>query len=134
MSWRADGRTLASCGADKVVKLWSFPSGEQFKTVEGFNKEVTSVRFVGFGGEMLATSGDTKVRMLKDDGGALRDFAGGKGYIFSAAITPNGQTILGGGQDSVLRIWNAASGKNLFSLEPPPNESLSKAAIPTKAK
>ena len=134
VSWRADGRTLASCGADKVVKLWSFPSGEQFKTVEGFNKEVTSVRFVGFGGEMLATSGDTKVRMLKDDGGALRDFAGGKGYIFSAAITPNGQTILGGGQDSVLRIWNAASGKNLFSLEPPPNESLSKAAIPTKAK
>jgi WD40 repeat protein len=123
VGWRADGRTLASCGADKAVKLWSFPSGDQFKTVEGFKGEVTSVRFVGLGGEMLATSGDTKVRMLKEDGGALRDFAGGKGFIFSAAVTPDGQTILGGGQDSVLRVWNATTGKNLFSLEPPPKEN-----------
>jgi WD40 repeat protein len=130
VSWRADGRTLASCGADKVVKLWSFPGGEQFKTIEGFGKEVTSVRFIGIGGEMLATSGDTKVRTLKEDGSAQRDFAGGKGFIFSAAITPDGQTILGGGQDSVLRAWNATSGKSLLNLEPPPGEIPAKAAKP----
>jgi WD40 repeat protein len=122
VSWKADGRTLASSGADKAVKLWSFPAGEQLKTVEGFNKEVTSVRFVGIGGEMLATSGDAKVRLLKEDGTALRDFGGIKGFLFSSAITPDGQLVLGGGQDSVLRAWNAASGKNLFSLDPPPAE------------
>jgi WD40 repeat protein len=127
VGWRADGRTLASSGADKAVKLWSFPGGEQLKTVEGFRSEVTSVRFVGLGGEMLATSGDTKVRLLKEDGTALRDFAGGKGFIFSATVTPDGQTILGGGQDSVLRIWNATTAKTLLSLEPPPKE------IPVKA-
>ena len=123
VSWKADGRTLASCGADKAVKLWSFPAGEQIKTVEGFNKEVTSVRFVGLGGEMLTASGDTKVRLLKEDGGTQRDFGGNKGFLFSTAVTPDGQIILGGGQDSVLRVWNAASGKNLFSLDPPPKES-----------
>lgn len=128
VSWRADGRTLASSGADKAVKLWTFPSGEQFKTVEGFNKEVTSVRFTGLGGEMLTTSGDTKVRLLKEDGSTLRDFGGGKGFIFSATVTPDGQFVLGGGQDSVLRIWNAASGKNLFSLDPPPTVSAEKRA------
>jgi WD40 repeat protein len=79
---------------------------------------------------MLATTGDTKVRMLKEDGGALRDFAGGKGFIFSAAVTSDGQTILGGGQDSVLRVWNAASGKSLFSLDPPASEFPAKAAKP----
>ena len=103
---------LASSGADKAVKLWTFPAGEQLKTVEGFNKEVTSVRFVGLGGEMLTASGDTKVRLLKEDGGTLRDFGGSKGFIFSTAITPDGQLVLGGGQDSILRIWNGPTGKS----------------------
>ena len=126
VSWKADGRTLASSGADKVVKLWSFPAGEQIKTIEGFNKEVTSVRFVGLGGEMLTASGDTKVRMLKEDGGTLRDFGGSSGFIFSTAVTSDGKVILGGGQDSLLRAWDATTGKSLFSLGPPPTESAPK--------
>ena len=126
VSWRADGRSLASSGADKAVKLWSFPAGEQLKTVVGFNKEVTSVRFVGLGGEMLTASGDTKVRMLKEDGGTLRDFGGSSGFIFSTAVTSDGKVILGGGQDSLLRAWDATTGKSLFSLGPPPTESAPK--------
>ena len=122
VSWRATGRSLASSGADKAVKLWSFPAGEQTKSVEDFKKEVTSVRFVGLGGETLTASGDNRVRMLKEDGGNLRDYGGSKGFIFSTAITPNGKLILGGGQDSVLRGWDAATGKALFSLDPPPDE------------
>ena len=134
VGWKADGRTIASSGADKTVKLWSFPGGEQLKTVEGFNKEVTTVRFVGLGGEMLTASGDTKVRMLKEDGSTLRDFGGNKGFIFSTAITPDGQLVLGGGQDSVLRAWSAATGKSLFNLGPPPEEAPQKpaAAVPAK--
>jgi len=122
VSWRANGRTIASSGADKAVKLWSFPDGAQQKSVEDFKKEVTSVRFVGLGGELLTASGDDRVRMLKEDGGNLRDFTGGKGFIFSTAITPDGQLVLGGGQDSVLRAWNVTTGKALFSLDPPPAE------------
>jgi WD40 repeat protein len=126
VSWKADGRALVSSGADQAVKLWTFPAGEQTKTVLGFNKEVTAARFVGLGGEILTASGEARVRLLKEDGTTARDFGGSKGFIFSAAITPDGQFVLGGGQDSVLRIWNAASGKNLFSLDPPPPESAAK--------
>ncbi len=124
VGWRADGRVLASSGADMVVKLWTYPAGEQTKTIEGFKKEVTTVRFAGVGTDMLAASGDTRVRLLKEDGGTIKDFSGNKGFLFTTAITPDGQTIIAGGQDSVLRIWNA-SGKSLFNLEPPaePNKS-----------
>jgi WD40 repeat protein len=68
------------------------------------------------------------VRLLKDDGSALRDFAGGKGFIFSAAITADGATVLGGGQDSTLRIWNATDGKTLFTLDAPAPETPVKTA------
>ena len=54
--------------------------------------------------------------------GHVERFAGSKGFIFSTAVTPDGQTILGGGQDSVLRIWSAATGKSLFNLEAPQSE------------
>ncbi len=122
VSWRANQRSLASSGGDKAVKIWSFPAGEPIKSVEDFRKEVTSVRFVGLGGELLTASGDDRVRMLKEDGSNLRDYGGSKGFIFSTAITPDGQLILGGGQDSVLRAWKVADGKSLFTLDPPPAE------------
>src|SRR5207302_1814023 len=77
VGWKPDGHSLASSGADKAVKLWSFPAGEQKKSIEGFTKEVTSVRFVGVG-EMLAASSDTKVRLLREDGTAVRDFVAGQ--------------------------------------------------------
>ena len=113
---------LASSGMDNVVKLWTYPAGEQTKTIEGFKREVTSVRFVGVGGEMLAAAADPRLRLIKEDGGTAKDFSGSKGFIFSAATTADGQTVLGGGQDSVLRIWNASTGKSLFNLEPPAAE------------
>jgi WD40 repeat protein len=135
VSWRADGRMLASCGADKTVKLWSYPDGVQIKTVEGFQKEVTSVRFVGLGNELLTASGDTKVRLLKEDGSTARDFGGSKGFILAAAVSPDGQLILGGGQDSILRIWNGPTAKTLFTLDPPAPEVIMKGAAATpKAK
>jgi WD40 repeat protein len=132
VSWRADGRMLASCGADQSVKLWSYPDGAQIKSVAGFQKEVTTVRFVGLGNELLTASGDTKVRLLKEDGSTARDFGGSKGFILAAAITPDGQVVLGGGQDSILRIWNGPTGKTLFTLEPPaPEVAVKGAAAPT---
>ena len=113
------------------MKLWSFPSGDQFKSVESYNKEVTAIRYVGLGGEMLTASGDARVRMLKEDGGTQRDFGGGKGFIFSTAVTPDGQTVLGGGQESVRRVWNGATGKSLFCLDPPAGEIIVKNVIPS---
>ena len=127
VAWKADGRTIVSSGADDVVKLWAFPDGGQFKTIEGFKKEVTAVRFLGLGDQILTASGDDQVRLGDEEGKTLRSFGGSKGYLFSLAATPDGKVILGGGQDSILRIWDAATGKALFSIDPPPADAPQKA-------
>jgi dipeptidyl aminopeptidase/acylaminoacyl peptidase len=134
VAWKADGRTIVSSGADDVVKLWAFPEGGQLKTIEGFKKEVTAVRFLGIGDEILTASGDDQLRLGDLEGKTLRSFGGGKGYLFSMAVTPDGKVILGGGKDGILRIWDAANGKALFNIDPPPADAPQKggAAAPAK--
>ncbi|MHB8521788.1 MAG: c-type cytochrome domain-containing protein [Limisphaerales bacterium] len=124
VSWKRDGRTLASCGADKVVKIWDFVRGEQRKTIDGFTKETTSVHFIGGSNELLVSSGDHQVRIVREDGTVIRNFSGGTDFLESAAVTPDGSTVIAGGQDSVLRVWNGGNGELLEGFGPPKSEDL----------
>jgi dipeptidyl aminopeptidase/acylaminoacyl peptidase len=108
VAWRADGRMLVSSGADMVVKVWDTRTGDQLRTIQNqFNKEVTSVQFVGDGDVFVATAGDSRVRFMNAaNGGNVRDFSGTADYMYAGAASADGKTVIAGGLDSVLRIWN----------------------------
>jgi WD40 repeat protein len=107
VAWRADGRMLVSSGADMVLKAWDARTGDQLRTVQNqFTKEVTSVGFVA-DDLVVATGGDAKVRLINAaNGNNQRDFGGASEYMYSAAASADGKTIVAGGLDSVLRFWN----------------------------
>ena len=120
VSWRADGKVLASCGADNVVKIWNFETGDQMRTITGFGKEVTSVDFIGDTSETLTACGDRNVRIHRTDNGQNKlNFGGGQDFMYAAATTVEGDVVIAGGEASVLRVWNAADGKEIRKLEPP---------------
>ena len=114
VSWSLDGRTLATAGADNLVKVWDAASGEKKKNIEGYEKEVTAVRFSGASATLLTSSGDNRVRLVALDGKEVRAFPEVADFMQAAAITANGQLVIAGGQDGVLRVWNAADGKPLI--------------------
>ncbi|HAM73024.1 MAG TPA: hypothetical protein DCM86_15405, partial [Verrucomicrobiales bacterium] len=118
VSWKRDARTLASAGADKVIKLWNCVTGEQRRTIGGAEKEVTSIRYVAGGGEALVTSGDAQVRLVGEDGKTVRSFGGASDFVQSAAVTADGRWVVGGGQDSVLRVWDGKTGQILHTFDP----------------
>jgi WD40 repeat protein len=107
VAWRPDGRVLVSSGADMVLKIWDARTGDQMRTVQNqFTKEVTSVAFVA-DELLLASGGDAKVRAINPtNGNSQRDFSGTSEYMYSIAASADGKTILAGGLDSILRIWN----------------------------
>ncbi len=111
VAWRADGQLLASCGADKVIKVWDFKTGEQKETIGGFEKEITSISFVGTGDDLLTSSGDGLVRLGE------RHFRGAHDFLYTTASSVDGQTVIAGGQDGVLRVWHA-DGSLLHTLSP----------------
>jgi WD40 repeat protein len=120
VAWRADGKVLASSGADGVVKVWNLETGEQQRTIAGFGKEVTSVNFIGTSPMTLASSGDKTVRQHNtNDGANPLNFGGATDFLYSACVTADGQRVVAGGQDSVLRVWTIADGKQVLALEPP---------------
>ncbi len=111
VAWRADGHLLASCGADNVIKLWDFETGEQKETIAGFEKEITSISFVETGDDILTSSGDGLVRLGE------RHFRGAQDFLYTSASSADGQTIIAGGQDGVLRVWHS-DGTLLQTLGP----------------
>jgi WD40 repeat protein len=113
IAFRADGRVLATAGADGVVTTWDMAMGERIKKIQGWTKEVTSLQFIGATSKIVTSSGDNLVRIVNDSGSEVRAISRLPDFMQSAASTPDGTVIVAGGEDSVLRIWDGASGKEL---------------------
>lgn len=117
LAFRADGRVLASAGAEGVVNTWDMIIGERKKKIEGWTKEVTSLEFIGATAQIVTSAGDNRVRIVTDEGTEVRAISKLPDYVQAAASTPSGSTIIGGGEDSQLRVWDGA-GKELAAFGP----------------
>ncbi|MCP5559734.1 MAG: hypothetical protein H7A55_18455 [Verrucomicrobiaceae bacterium] len=119
VAFRADGRVLATAGADGVVVSWDMITGERKKVIDGWTKEVTSLQFIGASNQIVTSAGDNLVRIVNDDGVQSRAISKLPDYMQSAASTASGSTIIGGGEDSVLRVWDGTNGKELVVFGAP---------------
>ncbi|MDB6118809.1 MAG: hypothetical protein JWO08_2590 [Verrucomicrobiaceae bacterium] len=119
VSWRADGRVVASSGADNAVKVWDWVTGERRKNLDGWDKEVTSVHYLGTSNRLLTTCGDKQVRLIGEDASAPAALAGTTDFMQSASASRSGQWVAAGGEDSVLRVWEAKGGAIMASFAAP---------------
>jgi WD40 repeat protein len=115
VAFRSDGRVLASAGAEGAVVTWDMIMGERKKKIEGWSKEVTSLQFIGATNQLITSAGDNRVRIVNDEGAEIRNIPDLPDYMQAAVSTPNGTTLVAGGEDSLLRIWDG-TGKVLASL------------------
>jgi WD40 repeat protein len=118
VGWAPDGKLLASGGADNVVKVWDFEKGEQVRTINAHQKQVTRLLFVGKKNEFLTCSGDQSVRKYRTDGGNAGNYGGSTDYLYAIGVSPDGSVVAAGGQEGVVRVYDA-SGKLLKTLAPP---------------
>ncbi|RFC44815.1 MAG: WD40 repeat [Verrucomicrobia bacterium] len=119
VAFRADGRILATAGADGVVNTWDMSSGERAKKIIGWNKEVTSLQFLGASSKIVTSAADNQVRIVNDDGTEVRSMAKLPDFVQAAAGAKTSPLIIGGGEDSILRLWNGSTGAELTQFTAP---------------
>ena len=137
-----DGKTLASCGNDHLVKLWSIPDGKPMGTLAGHDCHVYNLAFHPDG--LSLVSGDLKgivkvwnlsqgtvtrdldAKVLhKYDGGFMADIGGVRSMAFDAegkhlacaGITNVSNAFAGVGNPLVV-LFDWATGKPKLQLKP----------------
>ncbi|MFF4507577.1 NACHT and WD repeat domain-containing protein [Streptomyces sp. NPDC001401] len=107
-----DRRTVASGGADGVVRLWDAATGKETATLTDGRK--TSVKAVAFGhdGRTVASGrADGTVQLWDAVTGKRTATLTGQTEIASVAFSPDGRTVASGGRDNSVWLWDAHTHK-----------------------
>jgi serine/threonine protein kinase/WD40 repeat protein len=103
LAFSPDGKTLASGGEDRVVRLWDVTTGAVLLELSGHNREVTGVAFSPDGRRLVSTTGEAnessnvpgevKLWDLATGRGCLTLTGGGKCAFAGAAFSPDGRRL-----------------------------------------
>jgi WD40 repeat protein len=83
-----------------------------------WNKEVTGVQYLGATNKMVTSAADNQVRIVAEDATEVRSMAKLPDFVQSTTAPQIPPTWVAG-EDSVLRIWDGNSGKEVVLFHPP---------------
>ena len=79
---------------------------------------MTSIQYVGYSNQTLIGAADPQVCIYGENGEHARTFEGPTGFTYCCDVSRDGKTIVAGGQDGILYVWDA-DGNTIATFEPP---------------
>jgi len=131
-----DGKRALTGGldSDRTVRLWDLEAGEELRQMVGHSERIMGVDFSPDGRLAASAAWDGTVRLWElQTGKEVRRFpdadsrpvidrgggrsSGHKAHIYGVAFSPDGKYLVSGDESGELLLWDAATGKHLFSYE-----------------
>ena len=115
-----DGRTAATGGSDRCLRLWDIESGECVLSLQGHEAFIGALAWVSGANRVVTGGADGTVRLWDlDEGRCEHVFEGHQGPVRAVAVTTDGGVAVSGGQDGSIGVWDLATGKNTRWLRGP---------------
>ncbi|WKZ34790.1 MAG: WD40 repeat domain-containing protein [Anaerolineales bacterium] len=121
IAFAPDGKTFLSAAGDTTIKIWDVNNGNLLKTLRGHTNQVNWFAISPDGKTLASTSLDDTI-ILWDiaSGDKIQSWVGSSWGIEQITFSPDGQTLIStsglGALSDGLKIWNAASGEELYTI------------------
>jgi WD40 repeat protein len=111
LAFSPDSRTLASGGADQVVRLWDVATGELVRTLPAnTNRGVYHLAWDHAGSTLFSGGDDGNILGFEPLTGDRRVVLRGHAqYVYCLALSPDGRMLASAGGDSRILLWNLAT-------------------------
>jgi WD40 repeat protein/tRNA A-37 threonylcarbamoyl transferase component Bud32 len=112
-----DGRTLASAGEDRVIKVWDLADGRVLHSLAAHAGAVWGLAFSPDGTLLASGSRDGTIALWDvGSGSQVRALRGHSRVESRLRFSPDGRTLAAGGDSSGVNLWDVATGERRAPL------------------
>ncbi len=112
-----DGKTIASSGDDRKIKLWNLATGKPISSLNAYSGQVNAVVISPDGKTLVSGNDDNTIKIWNlTTGKQIRTLTGHSDSVHALAISVDSQTLLSGSDDNTIKIWDLATGEQIRTL------------------
>ena len=115
-----DGKYVVTGSFDKTIKVWDAATGKEFKTLRRAERphrpRPQRRRQPRRHAHRLRRLGQHRQDLGLPHRSTLSQSLRHADAVNAVAVSPDGKKVAGAGKDGLVKLWNAADGKELFSL------------------
>jgi WD40 repeat protein len=112
LAFSPDGKLLASCGYDRVIRLWDVaaPVKKELRVLTDHSDAVYGVAFSPDGKLLASASADRAVKVWDVAGGTrLYTLGEATDWLYAVAWSPDGRHLAAAGVDKSIRVWEVSA-------------------------